>query len=293
MVHPAAERDPGSLPEGEKPGQPGRRSAGSGGNHRGRENQSPHGPRILRPAVSRQRLRKAGKKRPVDGKEALPRRAVERPRRSASDHGQRDREGSDRHPGPGPAPSHRFAPHRGLARVVIDQAVNRESGRDQAARCPAILRVLLHQGDALPGARLLRFAPRQEDRRQEDRDQEDLDQGDPDQDPDPDDRVDKPVPLAPAIRAAGRLGLCPPEMATARQHIHPLSPPPGRRNRGSAQARPQPGQVADRALNQQAGLAENRAGNQASHRPTSSGANQRAKSQEHDREPKLAAGGCD
>lgn len=248
----------------------------------------------------------------------MPRRAVERGRKSASGSGQRL--GLDL------APSHRFALQKGLAPLgrLIGRAAQQAIGGDQTARCPAILRGLLHHGDALLDARLPLSAPSQEGG-QGDPGQGVPDPGvpgqDPDQDLDPggriDDPVDRLVPRAPAILPAARLGLRLPVTVTARQHVHPLSALPGRRNRGSGQARPQPGRVADRVKNPKADLAENRAasrvggqagnpkaglaenqaasrwGNRASQRATIHRANQRARSQEHDREPKLAAGGRD
>ena len=257
--------------------------------------EDPHGPPILRLAVSLRRPRKARKrrlpKRPLDRKETMPRRAVERGRKSASGSGQRL--------GLDPAPSHRFALQKGLGPLgrLIDRAAHQATGGNQTARCPVDLRGLLHHGDALPDARLPLSAPGPEDRGPED-----PDPGVPGQDPDQDldqggrmdDPVDKPVPRAPAILPAVRLGLRLP--VTARQHVHPLSALPGRQNRGSGQARPQPGRVADRVENPKAGLAENQAAsleeNRASQRATIHRANQRARSQEHDR-PKLAAGGRD
>jgi hypothetical protein len=191
-------------------------------------------------------------------------------------------------------------------------------------RRPAVLRGLLRLGDALPDARPLLFAPNQEDRGRgdpDDRDQDpdqDRNQDEPDLDSDQDGRMDDPVarrvPRAPAILPAGRLGLLLPAKPIARQPGHPLPHPPGRRNRGSGQARPQLGRVADRAENQRvslagnqaespaAGLAGNRAGDQAGdrvenravgHRATFRRANPRVRSQEHEREAKLAAGSRD
>jgi hypothetical protein len=238
---------------------------------------------------------------------------VERGRKSALERGQRDRGVNGQRPGPGPAPSHRFAPHRGLAPIYrpIDQltglATRRESGGDQMAPCPAVLRVLPRQEDVLPGARLALFAPNQEDRGPDVPDQ------DPDQDPDRepnqdepaldsdqngrmDDPVDRPVPRAPAILPAARPGLRFPVTATARGRA--LPPPRGRRNPGSVPAHPQPGRVADRVEDLRVSLVENRVANlQASlvenqaegRRATFRRASQRVRSQEHDREPKLAA----
>ena len=319
MVRLLVERAP--LSKAGKPSRPGRRSARSGGNHRWREN--PHGPPILRPGVSRRRPRKVRKKRLVDRKGAMPRRAVERGRKSASVRGQSDQEGSGPPPGLGPAPSHRSALQKDLAPLLrrIDRAVHRlieQNGGGQ--RVPAVLRGLLRLGDALPDARPLLFAPNQEDRGRgdpDDRDQDpdqDRNQDEPDLDSDPDGRMDDPVarrvPRAPAILPAGRLGLLLPAKPIARQPGHPLPHPPGRRNRGSGQARPQLGRVADRAENQRvslagnqaespaAGLAGNRAGDQAGdrvenravgHRATFRRANPRVRSPEHEREAKFAA----
>ena len=115
--------------------------------------EDPHGPPILRPAVSLRRPRKARKRRLVDRKETMPRRAVERGRKSASGSGQRL--GLDL------APSHRFALQKGLAPLgrLIGRAAQQANGGDQTARCPAILRGLLHHGDALLDARLPLSAP--------------------------------------------------------------------------------------------------------------------------------------
>jgi hypothetical protein len=252
--------------------------------------EDPHGPPILRLAVSLRRPRKAWKrrlpKRPLDAKETMPRRAVERGRKSASGIGQRDRGVSGRPPGLGPGPSPRFALRRGLGPLgrLIDRAAHPATGGDQAARCPAFLQGLLRQGDALRDARLPLSAPIPEDqgpgdpdpgRQDQDPDQGDPDQGDPDQDRSQDelaqdldqggrmdDPVGRPVPRAPAILPTARLGLRLPVTVTARQHVHPLSALPGRRNRGNGQARPQPGRAADRVANPKAGLAENRAASQ-------------------------------
>ena len=113
MVHLAAEPDP--LSKAGKPSPPGRRSAGSGGNHRSRENL--HDP-LIPPAVSRRRHpRKARKERLPDRKGAMPRCVAEPGPTSDSVRGPRDPEGIGRRPGPRPAPSLRFVPRKGLAPI--------------------------------------------------------------------------------------------------------------------------------------------------------------------------------
>jgi len=101
---------------------------------------------------------------------------------------------------------------------MVDPAVHWENGGGRKARGPAALRVRLRPWDALPGARLLLFAPNQEQDQEENREhrgQVDPDQDDRDQRQGMDDPVDRSVPLAAAIRAAARLGLCLPARATA------------------------------------------------------------------------------